>query len=76
MPATRSKSTPKSGKTKTKTRALPVTLLSGFLVRKATLSIASSSNYHQGAGKTTLLQHILRNNDGLRIAIIVNDIGA
>ena len=38
---------------------LPVTLLSGFL----------------GSGKTTLMSHILANYDGLKIAILVNDMG-
>ncbi|CAK7205967.1 hypothetical protein SEUCBS139899_008747 [Sporothrix eucalyptigena] len=56
----RSRAGSKTAKSLTPKAPLPVTLLSGFL----------------GSGKTTLLQNVLKTDHGLKIAVIVNDIGA
>ncbi|MCI8961764.1 MAG: GTP-binding protein [Clostridia bacterium] len=40
-------------------KVVPITLLTGYL----------------GAGKTTLINHILNNQEGYKVAVIVNDIG-
>ncbi len=44
---------------KTMTAPLPVTVIGGYL----------------GSGKTTLVNHLLRNANGLRLAILVNEFG-
>ncbi|NSL87088.1 cobalamin biosynthesis protein CobW [Chitinophaga sp. Mgbs1] len=41
-------------------KKVPVTIITGFL----------------GSGKTTLISHLLRNNQGKRLAVIVNEFGA
>ena len=40
-------------------KIVPVTILTGYL----------------GAGKTTLINHVLNNQEGYKVAVIVNDIG-
>lgn len=42
-----------------KKKLVPITLLTGYL----------------GAGKTTLINHVLNNQEGYKVAVIVNDIG-
>ena len=40
-------------------KVIPITVLTGYL----------------GAGKTTLINHVLNNQEGYKVAVIVNDIG-
>ena len=40
-------------------KIIPITVLTGYL----------------GAGKTTLINHVLNNQEGYKVAVIVNDIG-
>ena len=40
-------------------KQIPISLLTGYL----------------GAGKTSLLNHVLQNQKGYRVAVVVNDIG-
>lgn len=49
-----------SSTNKTSQNPIPITVLSGFL----------------GSGKTTLLQNLLQNKEGLRVAVVVNDVAS